>query len=245
LHAGGGAYWAEGVVRHHLNVMRLSQRRDLFRVRQPARQTDIRADELHRAARQQRLELPDSVQPLARRDGDVDVLRQQGHLIHAVRQDRVLVEVGMIGLDAARQHNGLARRQTAMDLNAEVDVITDGLAVPGHGLDGVAHFVGVRPEVGHLTGFVEERRQMTNRREAACFSVQTTLHQFVGGLPEDVIVDAGLVARLAAQQLVTGHAKMLAGDIPQGDVDSTQSAHDGRPTKVRPPVQVLPVVFDA
>ena len=37
---------------------------------------------------------------------------------------------------------------------------------------------------------------------------------------------------------------MLAGDIPEGDVDRAQRAHDGRAAEVGPAVEVLPVVLD-
>ena len=37
---------------------------------------------------------------------------------------------------------------------------------------------------------------------------------------------------------------MLAGDVPEGDVDGAESAHDGRAAEVAGAVHVLPVVLD-
>ena len=37
---------------------------------------------------------------------------------------------------------------------------------------------------------------------------------------------------------------MLAGDVPQGDVDGAEGAHDRRAAEVAGPVHVLPVVLD-
>ena len=42
-----------------------------------------------------------------------------------------------------------------------------------------------------------------------------------------MIVDARLIAHLAAEELVGRHAEVFAGDVPKGDVDGAERAHDG------------------
>ncbi len=134
--------------------------------------------------------------------------------------------------------------QLAVDLDAEVHVIADRLAVLSHRLDGVAHLRRVGLEVGLVARVIGERRQVPDRREALRLGVDAALHQLLARLAEDVVVDAGLVARLAAHQLVARHAEVLPGDVPERDVDRAKRAHDRRAPEVGPAVHVVPVVLD-
>ena len=85
---------------------------------------------------------------------------------------------------------------------------------------------------------------MADRREPGLLGVLDALHQLLGRVAEDVVVDARLVAHLAAQQLVDRHAEVLAGDVPERDVDRAERAHDPGAAKVARAVHVLPVVLD-
>src|SRR5207302_4075976 len=134
--------------------------------------------------------------------------------------------------------------EAPVDLDAQVDIVADRLAELAHGVDRLAHLGRVRLEVGALARLVAERREMADGGEAARLRGATALHQAVDRLAQHVVVDACLVARFAAEQRVDGHAEVLAGDVPQGDVDSAQRAHDRRAAEVRGSVQVLPVVLD-
>src|SRR5918912_58473 len=51
--------------------------------------------------------------------------------------------------------------------------------------------------------------------------------------------------RPPAEELVDGGAEVLAGDVPEGDVDGAEGAHDGGAAEVGGAVEVLPVVLDA
>ena len=57
-------------------------------------------------------------------------------------------------------------------------------------------------------------------------------------------VAADPLARLAAEQRVDGLAAVLAGDVPERDVDRAERAADGRAHEMGVPVEVLPVVLD-
>ena len=69
-------------------------------------------------------------------------------------------------------------------------------------------------------------------------------HELLAGVAEYVVVDARLVPHLSPEELVDRNAEMLAGDVPEGDVDCADGAHDGRAAEVGGAVHVLPVVFD-
>ena len=151
----------------------------------------------------------------------------------------------MVLLDAARQLDGLRRRQAAVDLDTQVDVVAHRLAELAHRVDGFADLGDVGLEVRLAARLVGKWREVADGGKAARLRLDAALDQRLDRLGEDVVVDPRLVARLAAEQLVHRHAEVLAGDVPQGDVDGAQRAHDGRATKVRRAVQVLPVVLDA
>ena len=70
----------------------------------------------------------------------------------------------------ARQHDRLGGRQLAVDLDAEVDVVADRLAVLAHRLDRVAHLGRVRLEVGLARGVVGEGRQVADGGEACALA---------------------------------------------------------------------------
>ena len=167
------------------------------------------------------------------------------HFVKVVRRYRVLVEEGVVGLDAAAEHDGFAGGKAAVDLDAEVDVAADCLAVGGDGLDGVFDHVDVGLEIGEVAAVVEEGGEVPDGGEAACAGVGTAGDQLFLGFAEDVIVDASFVAHFAAEKLVGGHAEVLAGDVPEGDIDGAERAHDGGAAEVAPTVEVLPVVLDA
>ena len=63
-------------------------------------------------------------------------------------------------------------------------------------------------------------------------------------LAQDVVVHPRGVAGFAPEQGIHGHAKVLTGDVPQGNIDRAQRAHDRRAAEVRRAIQVLPVMFD-
>ena len=85
---------------------------------------------------------------------------------------------------------------------------------------------------------------MAHRREALRLGVPHALEQLLLRLPEYVVVHSGAVAGLAAEKLVDGYAEVLAGDVPQRDVDGAYRAHYRRPAKVAEAEHVLPVVLD-
>ena len=143
------------------------------------------------------------------------------------------------------RYDGFAGSKATVDLDAEVHFAADSLAVGGHRFDSVLDHVDVSLEVGQIAAVVEEGCQVPDGGEALFFGINATGDQLLFGLAEDVIVDAGFVAHFSAEKLIGWHAEMLAGDVPEGDVDGAERAHYGGAAKVAPAVEVLPVVFDA
>src|SRR4029078_4682448 len=103
---------------------------------------------------------------------------------------------------------------------------------------------GVGLEVALAALLVQERVEVADGGVAALAGLNALFDLGVYRRPLDVVVDAGLVAGLAAKQLVDGHAERLALDVPEGDVDGRDRAHDGRTPEVPGAVHNVPVVLD-
>ena len=85
---------------------------------------------------------------------------------------------------------------------------------------------------------------MAHGGKAALLGVHAALHELFGGVAVDVVVDTRLVPALAAQQLVERHAEVLAGDVPERDIDGADRPHDRRAAEVKGAVHILPVMLD-
>ena len=86
---------------------------------------------------------------------------------------------------------------------------------------------------------------MADGGEAALPGVGAAGDQLFFCFTEYMVVDTRFVAHLAAEKLVGRDTEMFAGDVPEGDVDRAERAHDGGAAEVAPAVEVLPVVLDA
>ena len=133
-----------------------------------------------------------------------------------------------------------------MALEDQVELIAHGLA---HGLDlgdvigdlGVIH-------AGAALGLAET--DVAGDHEAGgvkahLLDLEAPIGHGLGGELKTGLVGAHLVAALAAQQLINRHAQGLALDIPEGDVDGGQSAHEDGAAKVHAAVEIIPVVLNA
>ena len=236
---------AERVVRHDADVVGLGERGYLLGVGDAAHHADVRSDVLDGAAPEQHLELVDGVETLAGGDGDVDVLGDQFHGVEVFGEYGVFVEEGVESLDAPRERYCLGGREAAVNFDAQVNVVAHGVAVHPDRLDCVLYLVRVGLEVGDVPLLVQEGREVSDGGEAHLFGVFYALNQRLAGVAEDVVIDARLVPRLAAEQLVRGDSEVLSGDVPHGDVEGAERAHDGRAPEVGVEVHILPVVFDA
>ena len=156
----------------------------------------------------------------------------------------IFKEVGGVLLDGATKLNGLGWGHAAVDLHAQIHVVARGLAVEPHGLGGVFDLVDVGLEVDRVPFFVQERREVADGRVALGARVGHALHQGLAGVAKDVIVDPTTVAHVPAEELVDGHLEVLAGDVPERDVDGAERTHHRRAAEVAPAVHVLPVVLD-
>ena len=145
-------------------VRRFRESRDLSAPGNAADDADIRPDKLDRVAGEQHLEIPDRGHAFASGDRDADLLRNVGHLVEIVREDRILHEQRVEDLDGAPELDGLEGHHPPVDLDAEIHARTGDLAVAAHRLDSVADLLGVGLEIGLLAPRIEERRQMGRRR---------------------------------------------------------------------------------
>ena len=132
-----------------------------------------------------------------------------------------------------------------MDLDAKVDVVPHRVAVHADRVYGVPYLARVSLEVWDISVFVQKRRQVADGGEPLRLGVLYPLHQRLARFSEDVVIDSRLVPRLAAEELVGRHAEVLARDVPHGDVERAQRAHDRGSPEVGVAVHVLPVVLDS
>lgn len=58
-------------------------------------------------------------------------------------------------------------------------------------------------------------------------------------------IDSGTVPGLSTEKLIDRHIEVLSSDVPESNIDGAYGAHDGRATKVAPPVHILPMMLDA
>lgn len=232
------------VVRHDLDVVRLGQGGDFFRTGDPAAEGDVDAHEFERVAGKKRLELVYRAESLARADGDRDSIRNPGHGVGALRADGILDEHGAGIGDAIAEGDCLGGGQAAVELDEQIDLVAHDGADLSHVLDGILHLLDVRLEVDLVVALVEEGVDVAKRREPEVFLPLAFFEHLFDRLLVDVAVDAGFGPTCAPEQLVDGHAKRLALDVPESDVDGRDGGVDGLALEVAEPVHHVPVVLD-
>ena len=151
---------------------------------------------------------------------------------------------GGVLLNGAAKLDGLGGGHAAVDLNAQVHLVAGGFAVEPHGLGRVLDLVDVRLEIDHVALLVQEGREVADGGIALGARVGHALYQGFAGVAQDVVVDAAAVAHVSAEELVDGYFEVLAGNVPEGDVDGAERAHDRGAAEMAPAVHVLPVVLD-
>ena len=223
-----------------------------------------RADIVDQLLLDQLLGVPDRIEDLAHRQRRGGVLADQpeGRLVLGGR--RVLQPEQAIGLQVLAEPPGLDRREAVVDVVQQMDVPAQRVARLLEQLGHEAHvlrraplrFLGQR-SLGRLV--IEAlARHAIGRRHARHAGLEAhgaiaLLQIFLRALDRlrdiatiGMAIDHASFAGGAAQQLVDGHARQLALDVPQGHVDRRDRGHRHR---AAPPigalVEILPDVFDA
>ena len=236
------------VVRRDVDVVRLGHPRNLFCGRDPADPGEIRLKHSAGTLLEDLAEVVVRLQALAGRDRHVDGMLELRHRVDIFRRHRLLAPEHVERL--AHLHD--ARRRMRVELGVHLDADIE---------------VGARlADAGdHLSSFVDRLgRQLAVDRRVVAEEVglpggRALGHDLFGlfpvGRPRALRVrpwGAGVNAealagrnRPAAQQLVDRHTKLLADDVPEGDIDG---AHGGiqRPAErveLRG-VDLLPVSLD-
>jgi hypothetical protein len=114
-------------------------------------------------------------------------------------------------LDPDGELDRLGRVEPPVDLDIEVDLVTDRVAVGGDRLDRVADLGGVALEIRLRAVLVQERCQVADRRETLLLGFLDVVDELLPGRPDDVMVDASPVADLATEQRVDGRVAVLPG----------------------------------
>ena len=172
---------------------------------------------------------------LTRGDGQVGRAGDIGHHVVVLRLARLLDEHRGVGLHRLDQHLREGRRNRSVEIHGDIDVRTDKFAEFAQFLTGVLHF-GRRLDIARRAAF--SRAGLEGRE-----SLRDGLPDVLGIVAAGMGVDANLVPRRAAEQLIHRHAEPFALDVPQRLVDAAQRRGQDRPAAVeRVPVNRLPVV---
>ena len=177
VEAGREAERRKRIVRRHLDVMRLGQRRDLPRAGDAAAERHVDARVLRPAPREEGAEVVQGGVALARRDRRPYPARDPRHGVHVLQADRVLAPERQIALDAGDEVHRLGRGQAAMELQQEVDVVPQRLAHPAHGLHRAGHVAHMGPGERPALVLVEERVDVAHGVEARLLEGRAIRHQ--------------------------------------------------------------------
>ena len=230
-------------------AVHLPGREDLLRLRDPAGVHHVDAQVVDELVLDQRLELPLVRELLAGRDRQVHLVAHRSQRQRVERTDRILVEVEAVGLERVAEVGRLRRAEHRVRVEDQVDLVTEGVAQRLRGLDRL-HDRRLRIPVRERVVVERGERAVAERREALLAPAERVLHQRFGGVSRQVAVDAHLLARRAAEEVVDRDAEPLPLQIPERDVDPGDRAHDhlpGRPERAAhhfaPPVLDLPRVL--
>ena len=181
---------------------------------------------------------------LAGRDRQVHLL---AHVTERVRVEgayRILVEVEPVRLEGVAEVRGLGGAEHRVGVEQQVDPVADRRPQRlrrRDRLDDAALRVPLRQPA-----LVEGREgAVAQRRKALLPQAERVLDQRLGGVAGEVPVDAHLLARRPAEQVVHRDAEPLPLEVPERDVDPGDRAHHDLPVRPeRPARQLAPDVLD-
>ena len=85
---------------------------------------------------------------------------------------------------------------------------------------------------------------MPDGSESRCLRRLHTRYKLLAGGAEYMVIDTRLVADLPAEKLVHRHAKVLARNVPQRNINRADARHYRRAPEVPGAVHRLPVVLN-
>ncbi len=244
LHACREADRAEGIVRHHVDVVSLAQPPATFiaSVRPPTLQTSTRAYWV-RAARDEREEQPFRGEFLAHREGDPSHAAQRRVGFRILGADRLFQEIQRAVGETLAEGADLADAETMVQFHTEADARTERAAhfdQPGRHLHHPVPRLEGHIALGHVAlGHVG--RQQANALPALRLHLQGEFDSLRGGGGADRGESRHEVATLAAEQMVHRDAELLALDVQQRDVDGgDRRAQDAAAFEILAAVHILP-----
>ena len=233
-----------GVVEGGALSVHLSGRENLLRLRDAAGMNQVDPQVVDELVLDQRLELPLVRELLARRDRQIHLVAD-GPQRHGVeRTDRVLVEVEAMRLERPAEVGRFRGAEHRVRVEDQVDVVADRAAQRLRRLDRLDDR-GLGIPVPERVVVERGERAEAQRGESLLSPAKRVLRQLGRGGSRQVAVDPHPLARRAAEEVVDRDAEPLPLEIPEGDVDPGDRAHDhlpGRPE--RAPYQLAPPVLD-
>ena len=213
----GGFRHGSGEMRDQADIMRFAQRGNLLVFSDAADVGDGDARVVDQALLDQFVDVPLVAELLAHSDRHFDVRAQLAVDVGILGAQQVFAEVGFERLDERAQADGVGE--------VEAGVVVDGpvarVAYAG------ANFGALAVRLAHhLVGV--EGCAISRIGDGSAKRAESGFDAGPRGVPEAALVREAsrvafdVVARLAAQQLIYGHAERLAFDIPQGHVECSQ-----------------------
>ena len=246
LQAGGGGDRPQGIVGHDLCVVGLRHCGHLFAGGQAAEGADVGAEVFGGPLLENGLEFLNIDEALARGHRNVGAARNVRHGLGAIRRDGVFQEQGAVFLNAFRKGDSFAGIHAAVAFQDQVEAVSHGLTAGFH-LSGVGfHLVvvdaagAVRRGFGNVPGDHEAGRVV-----ALFLEGDAEIGHFLSCVAEHRFITSHFVPAFSAEKLVDRHAQGLALDVPKGDIDGGECAHDHGTPEIHAAVQIIPVMFDA
>jgi hypothetical protein len=199
----------------------------------------VRADEVDQPPRHQRRDLPRVAEQLAQGDRGCADAADLGQPVGVLRRENVLEEEQTEGLEGLGELDRVDGGEALVHVVQQLDLLAK---LPAEILEqgGDAPELLARVEVGPVGGAFGRlhgrRLDAGIATELAANVAESALEEASGGVGDGlglasvgVAVDVGGGPALAAPQLVAGHARLLALDVPQGHVQPADGVVEHRP----------------
>ena len=217
---------AHRIVGSHHHVLRLGHGRNFLHHEDPAAATNVRLQKIQALPLNELLELVNPVIRLAAGQRNVDVIGDLFHGVVILGANRLLHPHRIVRLDRLGQADGARRlEKLGMDIDADVDVGSDGFAHRADMLGGDARGLIVR----HISSGLDPHFQ-----SGVAISLHHALGVFarlLGRRAAGALIGPDLVADTSAEQGPDWQTGGFTGDIPQGVLNAADGGVDDDATR--------------
>ena len=142
-------------MRDDLDLVRLSHGGNLLDVCNAAADSNINTGILNLISRQQRLELIDSIKPLAHSNRHSNTVGHTGHHVSILGTNRILYQHGLHVYNTIREGHSLNRHQAAVQLNEEINFIANNLLHLTRIFNSITHLLHIHLKVHSIRPLIK------------------------------------------------------------------------------------------